>query len=76
MLHRKNATLVEAGKEITDADLHLLEQEQKARRAARPDGHGEDLDAGRTPEDREERSSAGFEGVPGKEKERQDRTRA
>jgi len=34
MLLRKNATLVEAGKEITDSDIRLLEQEQKARRAA------------------------------------------
>jgi len=34
MLLRKNATLVEAGQEISDSDIHLLEQEQKARRAA------------------------------------------
>jgi len=34
MLLRKNATLVEAGQEITDSDIRLLEQEQKARRAA------------------------------------------
>jgi len=31
VLHKANTTLVEAGKEITDADLRLLEQEQEAR---------------------------------------------
>jgi len=33
VLHKANTTLVEAGKEITDADLRLLEQEQEARLA-------------------------------------------
>ncbi|MCX5673487.1 MAG: HDIG domain-containing protein, partial [Planctomycetota bacterium] len=33
VVHEKDTTLVEAGKEITDADLRLLEQEQEARLA-------------------------------------------